>query len=172
MRFAIKKTIRTPLGDMLALAVDDGLALLEFTDRRALPAQLATFGRLFACEINEGTSPILEQTQSEITMYFEGCRKDFTVPLALRGTPFQMRCWNALLAIPYGQTRSYLDQAIAIQNPKGVRAVGMANGANRLAIIVPCHRVVNSDGTLCGYGGGLGRKQRLLELESQPVLPF
>jgi len=101
----------------------------------------------------------------EIEEYFAGKRREFSFPLDLRGTDFQLACWRALIAIPYGETRSYADIARAIGRPQACRAVGMANNRNPVAIVVPCHRVIASDGTLCGYGGGLDTKRRLLELE-------
>jgi methylated-DNA-[protein]-cysteine S-methyltransferase len=101
----------------------------------------------------------------EVEEYFAGERRQFSFPLDLRGTNFQLACWRALLAIPYGETRTYGDIARAVGKPQGFRAVGMANNRNPVAIVVPCHRVIASDGTLCGYGGGLDVKRRLLELE-------
>jgi methylated-DNA-[protein]-cysteine S-methyltransferase len=101
----------------------------------------------------------------ELEEYFAGRRREFSFPLDLRGTDFQVACWRALLAIPYGETRSYADIARAVGKPSAFRAVGMANNRNPIAIVVPCHRVIASDGTLCGYGGGLAVKRRLLELE-------
>jgi O-6-methylguanine DNA methyltransferase len=101
----------------------------------------------------------------ELEEYFSGNRRQFSFPLDLRGTDFQIACWHALLAIPYGETRTYADIARAINKPKAFRAVGMANNRNPIAIVVPCHRVIASDGTLCGYGGGLDVKRKLLELE-------
>ena len=102
---------------------------------------------------------------SELEEYFSGSRRDFSFPLDLRGTDFQLACWRALLAIPYGETRTYGDLARTIDKPHAFRAVGMANNRNPIAIVVPCHRVIASDGTLCGYGGGLNVKRKLLELE-------
>jgi O-6-methylguanine DNA methyltransferase len=102
---------------------------------------------------------------SELEQYFSGSRREFSFPLDLRGTDFQLACWRALLAIPYGETRTYADIACAVSKPNAFRAVGMANNRNPIAIVVPCHRVIASDGTLCGYGGGLGVKRKLLELE-------
>ena len=102
---------------------------------------------------------------TELTQYFSGKRRQFTFPLDLRGTPFQLSCWKSLLKIPYGETRTYADIARAIGQPQAFRAVGLANNRNPIAIVVPCHRVIASDGTLCGYGGGLDLKRRLLELE-------
>ncbi len=163
------KWIETPLGSMLAIVVEEGLALLEFVDRRMLETQLKIFQKRFNRTILPGSHPFLALTEREMNEYFSNNRKEFTVPLVMRGTEFQEQVWNALLAIPYGESRSYAQQAAAIQSPKAVRAVGRANGDNRIAIIIPCHRVVNSDGGLCGYGGGLWRKQRLLEIEgAQP----
>jgi methylated-DNA-[protein]-cysteine S-methyltransferase len=101
----------------------------------------------------------------ELEEYFSGKRRQFSFALDLRGTDFQQACWHALLAIPYGETRSYGDIARAVGRPQGFRAVGMANNRNPVAIVVPCHRVIASDGSLCGYGGGLDVKRRLLELE-------
>jgi O-6-methylguanine DNA methyltransferase len=101
----------------------------------------------------------------ELGEYFAGSRREFSFPLDLRGTEFQLACWRALLAIPYGETRSYADIARAVGRPQGFRAVGMANNRNPVAIVVPCHRVIASDGSLCGYGGGLDIKRKLLELE-------
>ncbi len=107
----------------------------------------------------------LESCRTELQEYFAGRRREFTIPLDLRGTEFQLRCWRELLRIPYGETRSYAQLAEAVGSPKGFRAVGHANGQNPIAIIVPCHRVIASDGTLGGYGGGLRIKEELLRLE-------
>jgi methylated-DNA-[protein]-cysteine S-methyltransferase len=108
----------------------------------------------------------------ELEQYFAGDRREFTFALDLRGTDFQVACWRALLAIPYGETRTYADIARAVGRPQGFRAVGMANNRNPIAIIVPCHRVIASDGTLCGYGGGLDVKRKLLELEGALTKPL
>jgi len=107
----------------------------------------------------------LQDYARELEEYFAGQRRNFSFSLDLRGTDFQVACWNALLAIPYGETRTYADIARAVNRPQGFRAVGMANNRNPIAIVVPCHRVIASDGTLCGYGGGLDIKRKLLELE-------
>ena len=101
----------------------------------------------------------------QLEEYFGAARREFTFPLDMRGTPFQVECWRALVAIPYGETKTYADIARAVGRPQGFRAVGMANNRNPIAIVVPCHRVIASDGTLCGYGGGLDLKRKLLELE-------
>ncbi|CAN5235163.1 methylated-DNA--[protein]-cysteine S-methyltransferase [soil metagenome] len=155
----------TPLGPMVAAATEDALVLLEFTDRRMLETQLARLGRKLGGVMAPGSNAVLEQLEAELAEYFAGARTEFTVPLALHGTPFQEAIWRALLAIPCGETRSYAEQAEAIGRPTAVRAVARANGDNRIAIVVPCHRVIGSDGTLTGYGGGLPRKRFLLDLE-------
>ena len=113
----------------------------------------------------QGKSPLHNQVESEITDYFEGRLQQFSIPLAMPGTSFQRAVWSALQEIPYGQTRSYAQVAATLGRPAAVRAVANANGSNRLAVIIPCHRVIGSDGRLTGYGGGLWRKLRLLELE-------
>jgi len=157
--------IGSPLGPMLAGATDEGICLLEFGDRRMLETQLARLKGLLGAEVLPGTSPHTRQLEAQLAEYFAGSRRSFDLPLVLRGTPFQKAAWEALLAIPYGETRSYRDQAEAIGRPSAVRAVGRANGDNRIAIVVPCHRVVGADGRLTGYGGGLWRKRFLLDHE-------
>lgn len=111
--------------------------------------------------------PVLEQARQQLKEYFAGERRRFTVPLHLQGTPFQLKAWAALQAIPYGQTRSYAQQAAALGNPKACRAVGMANHRNPVMIFVPCHRVIGANGSLTGFGGGLAMKQALLDLEAK-----
>jgi len=161
--------IDSPLGPLVAGAVDEGVCLLEFNDRRMLEAQLATLRRLFRRPILPGRHPHLDRLREELAEYFAGRRTSFGVPLAIPGTPFQQRVWAALRRIPHGETLGYGELARAIGAPRAVRAVGRANGLNRVAIVVPCHRVVAGDGTLGGYGGGLWRKARLLELERCPA---
>jgi AraC family transcriptional regulator, regulatory protein of adaptative response / methylated-DNA-[protein]-cysteine methyltransferase len=157
--------IDTPLGPMIAGASDQGLVLLEFTDRRMLETQLATVRRRFGAGLVPSDHPHLTQLRTELEAYFAGTLTAFTVPLVAPGSPFEERVWAELLKIPYGETRSYEDVAVALDNRGAVRAVGTANGRNRIAIVIPCHRVVNKSGELGGYGGGLWRKRRLLHLE-------
>jgi len=157
--------IPTPLGPMMAGATQEGICLLEFTDRRMLETQLARLKKRLDMETVPGQNPHFGKLASQLKEYFNGQRKSFDLPLVLPGTPFQQKVWEQLLTIPSGKTRSYAEQAVAIGNPKAVRAVARANGDNRLAIIVPCHRVIGSDGKLTGYGGGLWRKKWLLEHE-------
>ncbi len=159
--------IPTPLGPMLAGATEEGICLLEFTDRRMLETQLARLKKYLKTETITGHSLHFETLSTQLAEYFKGERKDFDLPLLLPGTDFQKKVWDQLMTIPFGKTRSYAEQAIAIGNPKAVRAVAKANGDNRLAIIVPCHRVIGSDGKLTGYGGGLWRKEWLLAHENQ-----
>lgn len=159
--------IPTPLGPMLAGATTAGICLLEFTDRRMLETQLARLKKYLKTETIAGHSPHFETLNEQLTAYFKGKRKNFDLPLDLPGTEFQKKVWDQLLTIPFGSTRSYAEQAIAIGNPKAVRAVARANGDNRLSIIIPCHRVIGSDGKLTGYGGGLWRKEWLLAHEQQ-----
>jgi len=157
--------IASPLGPLLAAATDEGLCMTEFADRKRLPDQAADLRRWFARPVIPGTNRFTDQAARELEEYFTGTRREFTVPLVLRGTEFQERVWRELLRIPYGETISYEELATRIGKPTAQRAVGMANGRNRLPIIVPCHRVIQKNGQLRGYGGGLWRKQFLLDLE-------
>ncbi|MET0440538.1 MAG: trifunctional transcriptional activator/DNA repair protein Ada/methylated-DNA--[protein]-cysteine S-methyltransferase [Casimicrobiaceae bacterium] len=159
------KWIETPLGAMLALADDRGLHLLDFVDRRGLERALASLSKRLRARALPGNHRYLDQIERELGEYFEGTRHAFETPVALTGSDFQSRVWNALLEIPPGETCSYAELARRIGQPQAVRAVGRANGENRLSIIVPCHRVIGADGALTGYGGGLARKQKLLDLE-------
>ena len=162
--------LRTPLGPMIAAATNDGVCLLEFTDRRMLETQLAVLNRRLRLPLVPGDNDHLRRLRREMDEYFAGRRHAFEVPLRVSGTPFQERVWGELRTIPYGETRSYADVARAVGSAGAVRAVGQANGANRIAIVLPCHRVVNAGGQLGGYGGGLWRKRRLLALEQgQPI---
>jgi len=157
--------VEGPLGPLLVAAKSEGICLLEFTDRRMLETQFATLRKHFACAIVPGNHKFIDQLKNELARYFARALKEFTVPLIYPGSPFQRAVWEQLLRVPYGETRSYEDLACAIGSPGAQRAVGRANGQNRIAIVIPCHRVVNKDGQLGGYGGGLWRKQFLLDLE-------
>ena len=157
--------IPTPLGPMVAAAGEGALWLLEFTDRRRLPTQLRTLQERHGCLLVPGADPVLSETARQLDAYFEGRLRAFTIPLRAPGTSFQESVWRELERIPYGETVSYGELAVRVGRPDAPRAVGAANGHNRIAILLPCHRVVGADGRLTGYGGGLWRKQRLLELE-------
>lgn len=159
------KRIETPLGTMIACANENGICMLEFSDRKALPTEFKDISKHFDANIVQGENPHFKTLEKELEEYFEGKLKDFTVPLAPVGTDFQKKVWEILRTIPYGTTRTYQQQADILGNPKAVRAVANANGLNKISIIIPCHRVIGSNGTLTGYGGGIWRKQKLLELE-------
>jgi AraC family transcriptional regulator of adaptative response/methylated-DNA-[protein]-cysteine methyltransferase len=161
----LARRIETPLGTMLALADDAGLRLLEFVDRRGLERELVALRRRLKCAIVPGHHVILDQVAAQLAEYFAGTRDQFDVPLAPVGSEFQLRVWAELGRIPPGQTRSYAEMAKRLGIPKAPRAVGRANGSNMLALVIPCHRVINADGSLNGYAGGVWRKQRLLEHE-------
>ncbi len=157
----------TPIGPMMACASDRGVCLLEFTDRKSLETELNYIKKRLCAEFIYGHHPYFEALQAQLQAYFEGQRHTFDIKLDLLGTEFQQAVWQALMDIPYGQTRSYSEQAQHIQRPLATRAVARANGMNRISIIVPCHRVIGQDGRLVGYGGGLPRKKWLLEREQQ-----
>ena len=161
--------IDTPLGPMIAVADKRALHLLEFADRKALPGELKRLYKDCKC-LGIGRFGVHEQVEDELKAYFDGSNARFSVPLALRGNDFTRRVWEALLTIPAGETRSYGDLATELGQPTATRAVARANGANQIALIVPCHRVIGADGSLTGYGGGLWRKQQLIEIE-QKYLP-
>jgi AraC family transcriptional regulator, regulatory protein of adaptative response / methylated-DNA-[protein]-cysteine methyltransferase len=164
MKPVVMAEIDSPVGVLVAGTTDDGLCLLEFRDREILEAQVAKV-RARVGPTEAGSHRYLEQVTAELSEYFDGVRREFTIPLVYPGTPFQLRVWNALRLIPYGETISYEELARRVGSPSGQRAAGHANGQNPLAIIIPCHRVVNKGGKLGGYGGGLWRKRLLLELE-------
>jgi len=157
--------IETPLGPMVAGSVASGICLLEFTDRRMLETQWDRIRRRFALPVVPGDCDHLRNLKSELAEYFAGQRREFTLPLNFPGTDFEQRVWRQLLKIPYGGTCSYQDLARTLGQPGAARAVGSANGRNRIAILIPCHRVVNQNGKLGGYGGGVWRKHSLLQLE-------
>jgi AraC family transcriptional regulator of adaptative response/methylated-DNA-[protein]-cysteine methyltransferase len=163
----LSRQIQTPLGIMFAVAGDRGLVLCEFYDRPMLPTQLRRIESICRDAVVDGDHDVLDQTDRELSEYFSGARETFTVPLVLDGTPFQTSVWSELLKIPFGRTTSYDSIATRLNNPRAARAVGRANGDNRMAIIVPCHRVINADGSLSGYGGGRHRKRWLLAHEQR-----
>lgn len=159
------KRIETPLGTMIACANENGICLLEYSDRKSLTKELQEISKYFTANVVQGDNPHFKILETELAEYFEGKRLAFTVPLSPVGTDFQKSVWEILRAIPYGTTRTYQQQANLLGHPKAVRAVANANGLNKISIIIPCHRVIGTNGTLTGYGGGIWRKQKLLELE-------
>ena len=160
-------TFKTPMGEMLFGATDTGICLFDFKYRKLIPANLARIERWTGEPFREEPHPLFQVVQEQIKAYFDGALTQFDLPLHLVGSPFQIRVWEALLEIPYGATRSYEQQAIAIGNRDGIRAVAAANGENAVAVIVPCHRVIGKNGSLTGYGGGLPLKKKLLDLEAR-----
>jgi AraC family transcriptional regulator of adaptative response/methylated-DNA-[protein]-cysteine methyltransferase len=165
--------IETPLGEMIAGATKEGICLLEFHDRKILPQEYNDLKRHLNTTIEDGENKHTKALKKQLKEYFKGSRKEFTLPLVTPGSAFQRAVWNELQNIPFGATRSYHEQSVKLGNPDSVRAVANSNGMNRIAILIPCHRVIGSDGRLVGYGGGLSRKKWLLDHEKkfsgQPV---
>jgi len=165
----LAERIDTPLGAMIAVTDDEGLRLLEFIDRRATERELSTLRKRLRTNVEPGKHRHLEAVRSQLADYFSGKDLKFNIPLAPVGSPFQLRAWKILQAIPAGETRSYSWMAKRLGDENARRAVGRANGTNMISIIIPCHRVIRADGTLCGYGGGLWRKKWLLDHERKSV---
>jgi AraC family transcriptional regulator of adaptative response/methylated-DNA-[protein]-cysteine methyltransferase len=157
--------IDTPMGAMIAVCDRHALHLLEFADRKALPTELKRLRAQTKGNIGIGSFDITHQVKTELNAYFAGKSDVFATKLTLHGTPFTRDVWQALRTIPAGETRSYSQLATDIGAPNATRAVARANGANQIALMIPCHRVIGADGSLTGYGGGLWRKQRLIDLE-------
>ncbi|PJJ66357.1 methylated-DNA--[protein]-cysteine S-methyltransferase [Chryseobacterium geocarposphaerae] len=165
MEIIYRKTIETPLGTMFACAVEEGICLLEFTDRKNMEKQFKSLSKTLNAEFVEKEHKHFQQLEGELAEYFEGKRERFETPLFITGTDFQKKVWQLLAEIPMGITRTYKQQSEFLGNLKAIRAVGTANGMNKIAILIPCHRVIGSNGELVGYAGGIWRKQKLLELE-------
>jgi len=155
----------TVLGPMLAIADENALYLLEFVERRGLENEIKRMRKKLKAAIIPGENEILKQIKSEVAKYFAGTLSSFKTPIVMLGSTFQKQVWRALQTIPTGETRSYSDIAKQIKRPTACRAVAQANGSNQLAIIIPCHRVINANGTVGGYGGGVARKEWMLEHE-------
>lgn len=163
----------TPIGNMRAITSDSGLVLLAFCDEVVSSEDIQKYELEWNVKIQEKGNAIGVATENQLNEYFDRRRKVFELPLDFRGTDFQHSVWNALLKIPYGRTKTYSDQAKELGDIKAIRAVAHANGLNPIAVVVPCHRIVGSDGSLTGYAGGLHRKRWLLEHESsQRALNF
>ena len=158
--------METPIGPVIACAGNMGLSLLEFYDEATPVVKLSAIEKELKLSLANGPNAYLEQAEKELKEYFSGRRKIFELPLQLYGTDFQKQAWQALQAIPYGTTRSYMQQTLSFTGATSIRAVANANGKNRIAIIIPCHRVIGANGALTGYAGGIWRKKHLLELEA------
>ena len=167
----VYKKLETPIGEMIAMATDEGLCMLEFADKTGVELEMQVLVKAVGevASPAEAAHPILDLLEEELQSYFNGNLDTFTVPLAPIGTTFQKSVWEALQTIPYGDTCSYGFIARQIDNPKGVRAIGLANSRNHIAIVIPCHRVIGANGKLTGYAGGLWRKEWLLEHERKFV---
>jgi AraC family transcriptional regulator, regulatory protein of adaptative response / methylated-DNA-[protein]-cysteine methyltransferase len=168
--------IETPVGEMIAGATDDGVCLLEFSDRKMLPTEYKDLMRLLKVTFQNGENEYIKALRKQLMEYFDGSRKEFSIPLVAPGTEFQQKVWKELLNIPFGSTMSYQELAVGLNRHESVRAVANANGRNRISILIPCHRVIGTNGHLTGYGGGLKRKKWLLDHEKkysgQPVEQF
>ncbi len=165
----VTAAIETPLGRMITVASARGICVLEFLDRRTAPSAARAFTRRLDAPVVPGTNAHIDRLKTELHEYFGGARRRFATPLDLRGTPFQRAVWRRLSRVPYGATVSYSELARRVGRRAAVRATGHANGRNPVSIVVPCHRVIGSDGALRGYGGGLWRKERLIALERDAV---
>jgi AraC family transcriptional regulator of adaptative response/methylated-DNA-[protein]-cysteine methyltransferase len=162
--------IETNLGMMIAAATDKGICMFEFVDYKLLELELRPLTASFNTSLVQGKNPHFDTLREQIDEYFKGERKDFDIPLDLVGTEFQKQVWLSLLKIPYGCTTTYAKQAELLGKSSAVRAVANANGKNKISIILPCHRVIGTNGTLTGYGGGIWRKKELLEFEKKNIL--
>jgi AraC family transcriptional regulator of adaptative response/methylated-DNA-[protein]-cysteine methyltransferase len=159
------KHIDTPLGSMYGGTTDQGICFIEFIDRVKLDAELARLSKELDATLEPGEHPFLVQLEEELKEYFEKKRTQFNVPLHLTGTEFQKSVWNSLLEIPYGKTCTYKQQAVQLGQLPAIRAIAATNGQNKHAIVIPCHRVIGSDGNLTGYAAGLSKKAWLLDFE-------
>jgi O-6-methylguanine DNA methyltransferase len=162
--------IETPLGSMVAISDEDAICFLQFADGKGLYHEIEDLKSKTKADIIPGSSSPLQQIESELHEYFNGSLKGFKTPCRFFGSPFQKLVWEELMRTPYGQTRSYLTQARAIGNSRAYRAVAGANGANKLVIVVPCHRIINNNGKLGGYGGGINRKKWLIDFEKRVLM--
>jgi methylated-DNA-[protein]-cysteine S-methyltransferase len=166
MKKIIIKNFKSPYGELILGSYDEKLCLCDWRFRKMRPVIDKRIQLELIAEFEEGYSEVVDLTILQLEEYFAGERKEFNIPIQLAGTEFQLKVWNEIMKIPFGKTESYLSLSGKLHNAKAIRAVASANGANSIAIIVPCHRVIGSDGELTGYAGGLNIKKRLLQLEN------
>ncbi|MDF2157103.1 methylated-DNA--[protein]-cysteine S-methyltransferase [Algoriphagus sp. CAU 1675] len=162
---------QSPVGELLLGSFEDKLCLCDWTFRSMRGVVDHRIQKGLSAEFVSGDSSVIQETISQLGEYFKGERKEFNIPTLLIGTDFQKQVWAALMKIPYGETRTYLQLSKELGNPDANRAVASANGANALSILIPCHRIIGSDGSLVGYAGGLGAKKQLLKLEKARISP-
>ncbi|NDW08111.1 methylated-DNA--[protein]-cysteine S-methyltransferase [Dysgonomonas sp. 520] len=161
--------IESPLGEIVACATDRGICFLNFSEGKHNELQLKQIEKEFNAKLKEEDSEFFCQLRKELNLYFAGKLKQFSVQLDMIGTDFQRKVWDSLKQIPYGETRTYMQQSVTLGNPKAIRAVANANGKNKISIVIPCHRVIGSDGKMTGYAGGVWRKEKLLGLEKGSI---
>lgn len=162
----ITKNIKTPVGELILGSYGNHLCLADWRYRKMRAAIDSRIQKRLGTEYEMGTSTVIEETEKQLAEYFLGKRTEFDISLLFEGTDFQKKVWDALTRIPYGKTESYLGLSKILGDPKAIRAVATANGANAISILVPCHRIIGSNGDLVGYAGGLPAKKKLLKLES------
>ena len=167
----VVSSYKSSIGELLIGSVEQKLCLMDFRYRRMRKAVDKRLAQFFGAQFVDGTNGLIERTVQQIEEYLNGRRQSFDLPTLFVGTPFQISVWKYLLAIPYGETRTYAEMALAVGRPTAIRAVGSANGANAMSLIVPCHRIVESSGGLGGYAGGLSIKKRLLLIEGASEKP-
>lgn len=165
-----KQNIETPIGTLVACATEENLCLLQFSDNKKLDAILKNISRHLQMEIVEKENALLKKLEIQLQEYFNGKRTIFSIPMSPIGTDFQKSVWKVLQDVPYGKTISYQEQSILLHNPKAIRAVANANGQNKIVILLPCHRIIGTNGSLTGYSAGIWRKQKLLELELNTII--
>lgn len=170
MKTLFQTTIQTPLGEMIAIADTSSLLVLAFTDQPNIHQRISTLASQLNATLIPQENPVLGLLKSELDAYFSGDLKNFSTPVTPHGTPFQQAAWKTLQSIPYGTMSHYQAQAISLFQPTAFRACARANGCNWIAIVIPCHRVIKKNGDLCGYNGGLWRKEWLLKHEAQNSL--
>lgn len=166
MNTILTKHIKTTVGELILGSFNNQLCLADWRYRKMRSAIDARIKTGLECEFEAGTSSVIEETEKQLAEYLNGSLKEFSIPLLMVGTDFQKTVWNALIEIPHGKTKTYLELSKILGNEKAIRAVATANGANAISIIVPCHRIIGSNGDLVGYAGGLPAKKKLLELEN------